>query len=83
LNKWKAYPNPVNDVLIIEKEGGQTNGKIVIEIYSIDGKLLRKWEKQDVQQIELSNLNLLPNGFLLLKISTKNASETIKLSKVQ
>ncbi len=83
LNKWKAYPNPVNDVLIIEKEGSQTNGKIVIEIYSIDGKLLRKWEKQDVQQIELSNLNLLPNGFLFLKISTKNASETIKLSKVQ
>ena len=83
LNKWKAYPNPVNDVLIIENEGSQTNGKIVIEIYSIDGKLLRNWEKQDAQQIELNNLNMLPNGFLLLKISTKNASETIKLSKVQ
>lgn len=82
-NKWKAFPNPVKDLLIIENEGVQINGKIVFEIYSTDGKLLRNWEKQDAQQIELDNLNLLPNGFLLLKISTKNASETIKLSKVQ
>ncbi|HRX13344.1 MAG TPA: S8 family peptidase, partial [Draconibacterium sp.] len=82
-NKWKAFPNPVKDMLIIENEGVQINGKIVFEIYSTDGKLLRNWEKQDAQRIELDNLNLLPNGFLLLKISTNNASETIKLSKVQ
>jgi subtilisin family serine protease len=82
-NKWKVFPNPVNDVLFIENEGGQLNGNIVFEIFSIDGKLLQKWEKQDAQQFELNNLNLLPNGILLLKISTKNATETIKLSKVQ
>ncbi|GAB1450801.1 S8 family serine peptidase [Draconibacterium sp.] len=82
-NQWKAFPNPVGDFLILQKDGSKFQGKINIEIYSIDGKLLQKREKQDAPRIELNNLNILPNGILLLKISTANYTETVKLSKVQ
>jgi hypothetical protein len=81
--KWIAYPNPLSETLILNNSGSQFQGKIKIEIYSIDGKLLRKWEKSDNNRIELNGLNSLPNGILLLKISTANSSETVKLSKVQ
>ena len=80
---WKAYPNPVNDFLILQKNGINFQDKINIEIYSIEGKLLQKWEKQDASRIELYNLNPLPNGILLLKISWANSSETIKISKIR
>ncbi len=83
LNKWKAYPNPISDALILKNKGSQINGEINIEIYSMDGKLLRKWKKPDALQIELNDINSLPKGILLLKISSANSSETIKLSKVQ
>jgi hypothetical protein len=81
--QWIAYPNPVCDLLILQKNGSQIQGKISLEIYSMDGKMLRKWEKADTPRIELDNLNMLPNGILLLKISSGNFSETIKLSKIQ
>jgi hypothetical protein len=81
--KWTAYPNPLKETLMLRKSGNQAENEINIEIYSMDGKLLRKWEKTDSPQIELSGLNTLPNGILLLKISSANSTETIKLSKVQ
>ncbi len=81
--QWIAYPNPFGETLILQKNGSQFQGKVKLEIYSIEGKLLRKWEKPDAPWIELNDLNLLPTGILLLKISSANSSETIKLSKVQ
>lgn len=81
--KWVAYPNPLKETLILRKSGSQVEKEINFEIYTIDGKLLRKWEKTDAPQIELSDINTLPNGILLLKISSANSSEIIKLNKVQ
>jgi hypothetical protein len=81
--QWNAYPNPVGNILVLQKDGSQFQGKIIIGMYSIDGKLLREWEKHDTQRIELNNLSSLPNGILLLKIRSANFTETIKLSKVQ
>lgn len=81
--KWTAYPNPLKETLMLRKSGNQAENEINIEIYSMDGKLLRKWEKTGSPQIELSGLNTLPNGILLLRISSANSTETIKLSKVQ
>ncbi len=80
---WVVYPNPFSGTLFMRKNGNQTENEINIKIYSIDGKLLRTWEKPDSPVIELSDINNLPNGILLLKISSANSSETIKLSKVQ
>ena len=81
--KWVAYPNPLKETLILRKSGNQGEKEINFEIYTINGKLLRKWEKTDAPQIELNDINTLPNGILLLKISSANSSEIIKLSKVE
>ncbi len=80
---WIAYPNPLGEILMLRKSGSELYNEINIEIYSMDGKLLRKWEKPDAPLIELREINSLPIGILLLKINSAKYSETIKLSKVQ
>jgi len=80
---WSAYPNPLSETLFLQNNGSQFDNEIDIQIFSIEGKLLRKWIKHDARLIELNNINSLPNGILLLKISSSNASETIKLSKTK
>ena len=82
-NHWTAYPNPVQDALILQKNGGNYETDINIEIFSMDGKLLQKWNKPVTQRIELRNLQQLPSGILLMKISSSNFTETIKLSKLR
>ncbi len=78
---WTVYPNPVGDMLFILNNGNSRQGEIKIEIFSIDGKLLRSCIKNNGQRIEINDMDSLPNGILLLKISTSVATETIKLSK--
>jgi len=80
--QWTAYPNPVNDVLILRNRNNQFLDNITIEVFTIDGKLVQKWIKPDANRIELRDLNSLPKGILLLKISSAHSSETIKLSKI-
>ena len=79
---WNAYPNPFGDVLILQKRNSQFLEDITIEVFTMDGKLALKWIKNDANRIELRDLNSLPKGILLLKISSANSSETIKLSKI-
>ncbi len=80
--RWLAYPNPVNEKLILSNNNPITEGNTEIEIYSMDGKLLRSWIKRTTPKIELNNLQVLPKGILLLKIKNAGVTETIKLSKV-
>jgi hypothetical protein len=80
--KWLAFPNPVNDRLILKNQSMLNPGEIFIEMYSVDGKLIKKWVKQGASQIELRNLQSVPSGILILKISSLGSTETIKLSKV-
>jgi len=81
--QWTVYPNPVGEVLILQKSSGQLQDEINIEIFSMDGKLVQKWIKSDARRIELRDIQSLPTGILLLKISSAKASETIKLSKIR
>ncbi len=81
--QWTAYPNPVGDVLILQRNNNQIQDAIRIEIFTIDGKLVKQWIKPDANRIELRDLNSLPKGILLLKINGGKSSETIKLSKIQ
>ena len=80
-NEWLVYPNPLEDYLVLQKVGVQVPGKIEIAFYAIDGHLLRKEQKDDASKIILRDLQSLPTGLLLLKVSFNNLSETIKLSK--
>lgn len=86
LNKnagWLVYPNPVTDVIFLRSNIAAVQNHISIEIFTPDGKLVKKWIKSDSQNIELRDIQSLPNGILLLKISTDKSSETIKLNKLQ
>lgn len=80
---WLVYPNPVTDVIFLRKSSTDFQNQIKIEIFTPDGKLVKKWIKPDSQNIELRDIQRLPNGILLLKISSDNHSETIKLNKLQ
>ena len=79
--QWTAFPNPVGDALFLQKNSSQFQDKVRIEIFTMDGKLVQQWIKPDTNRIELRDLNSLPKGILLLKISSSKYSETIKLSK--
>jgi len=80
--QWTAYPNPIGDVLILRNRNNHFLDDITIEVFTLDGKLVQKWIKPNANRIELRDLNSLPKGILLLKISSSNSSETIKLSKI-
>ena len=80
-NQWTAYPNPLSETLYLYKNGNRFADKIEIEIYSMDGKLLRKWIKPDARITEFRDINSLPDGVLLLKINSAKSSEIIKLIK--
>lgn len=81
--QWTAFPNPVSNVLFLQKNSSQFQDKVTIEIFTLDGKLVQQWIKPDTNRIELHDLYSLPKGILLLKISSDKTSETIKLSKTQ
>jgi serine protease AprX len=81
--QWTAFPNPVGDVLILQKNSSQFQDTVRIEIFTMDGKLVQQWIKPDANRIELCDLNSIPKGILLLKISSSKYSEIIKLSKIQ
>lgn len=81
--QWTVYPNPIEDVLILQKNGSRLMNEISIDLFSIDGKLLKKWIRSDASRIELHDMQSLPSGILILKISSDNFSETIKLSKTK
>lgn len=82
-NQWLVYPNPFSGYLVLQKNNSPLQHEVEIDIYSIDGRLLRKWQKPDAPKIELQNISSLPNGILLMKISSANHTEIIKLSKTR
>ena len=73
--------HPLEDYLVLQKNGIQFGGKIEIAFYTVSGRLLRNEQKDDASKIILRDLHSLPTGLLILKISTNNSLETIKLSK--
>ena len=79
--KWFVYPNPAYNYVILEKISGPSSGIVEIDVYTLDGRLLRKWEKPAADQIVLYEIQTLPAGLLILRISSGTGSETAKLSK--
>ncbi len=77
---WLVYPNPARDYIVLQKQTNVTSGKVTIAFYTLDGKLLRKEEKQDAAKILLQNLYGLPSGLLILQIISEDTSEAVKIS---
>ncbi|NOR75862.1 MAG: S8 family serine peptidase, partial [Draconibacterium sp.] len=79
---WFVYPNPIRNFLIVQKNGVVNSDEILIEIYTLEGRLINKWIKPNNPKITLSNIGWLPQGMFLLKISSDEKSQTIKLNKI-
>ena len=75
------YPNPAENYVILERISGTQKEAVEIKVFSVDGKLLKIWEKPGANQIVLNEIQTLPAGLLILKISSGNETEIAKLSK--
>jgi beta-glucanase (GH16 family) len=74
-NKTPTYfPNPVKDVMTIElEENIQEN--IIINIHSIDGKLVKTYQKNITDnQLQINGLSDLNQGYYFINFSTKKKS---------
>ncbi len=72
-NEIRVFPNPVNEKLSID-----FNGTInAIEIYGIDGKLIRSYDKTS-EDLDVSGLS---KGMYILKLKADEASKVCKFLK--
>jgi len=68
-NSVKIYPNPVSDLLTIAKT---TNGKAIIQVYDITGKLMETRQLNNVvEQISVAHLS---QGIYILNMIDANGS---------
>ncbi len=79
--QWTVYPNPVEDVLVLQKTGAQNPGQVKLSFFAVDGRLLMNETRYETSKIVLRGLQALPAGLFILKIETGNTSESVKLSK--
>ena len=76
---WLVYPNPAENYIILQKNSNATEEKIQIAFYTLDGKLLRREQKNDAAKIMLQNLQTLPPGLLILQLVSGDRSEAVKI----
>ena len=81
-DNWLIYPNPVVGDLILQKKSTNT-GKTDIAIFSTDGKILMQKSFSGENRIVIEEMNQLPVGLFILKISSEGEAESFKLSKIQ
>lgn len=81
-NKWFVYPNPIKDILVIQKNDFSGSEEINIEIYTLEGRLIKSWRKPNLKKIFLTDIADLPHGILLLRLSSDQNTQTIKLNKI-
>jgi ABC-type phosphate transport system substrate-binding protein len=79
-SKWKVYPNPVGDYLVLQYLGSSVGTEINIELYTGTGQMVKKWIKPVSQTIRLNDIPAV-SGILLLRIESTTHTETIKLTK--
>lgn len=75
---FRAYPNPVNDVLNIDLTGVATRG--TISILTLEGKLLQEQKTNGVNTVAL-NLSHLPQGIYLCRYVSTTEIKTVKIIK--
>ncbi|MFD0777680.1 T9SS type A sorting domain-containing protein [Flavobacterium myungsuense] len=72
--KFSIYPNPFSDIVNIIG----INGNASFNLFTIDGKLIKKGKLEENNQI---NLNDLSKGLYLLQLTSDGKAETKKIIK--
>ena len=76
VSKIQLYPNPVKEALFIESDG---NARILqVDIYSLNGRMIRSMSTEGLQRIEL-NVDGLRKGIYLLRIRTDDSELSRKM----
>ncbi len=79
-NDFIVYPNPAIEKLTIKLNGTLKNDAI-IELFSIDGKLVYSDKFLKLKESMIIDINNLSQGLYLLRISNVEFNSTIKFSK--
>ena len=79
---WTISPNPFSQSLFIKKQGSAMNQTTEIHIYSLQGTCVYRASFDPCGAIHLTNLANLPEGILIVKISSGTQSEQFKLIKI-
>jgi hypothetical protein len=62
---WKFYPNPANDILMIEGNNEESR----VQLWSIEGKLIRELSLRGAQMVNVSDLQ---NGIYTIRLIDDN-----------
>ncbi len=80
-SNWKVYPNPVRNRMMIQTDIA-VNETINIQLISMDGHVLKHWQRKAVQKIEIDDLEGISEGIFIVRITGENSSESVKISKI-
>ncbi|WP_297090979.1 S8 family serine peptidase [uncultured Draconibacterium sp.] len=80
---WKIFPNPFQNKIVLKRARALNEQEILISLYSMDGVMVKTWQRFGASSIVLDNLHDLQLGIYLLAVQTKAGVETFKINKVQ
>lgn len=82
-NLITAFPNPVKDFTTVQMEFAKAE-QVTMSLYDVDGKTMQNYIIQVVKGINTKkvDLNNLPSGNYMLKVTTVSDVKTIKLIKL-
>ncbi|WP_347838329.1 S8 family serine peptidase [uncultured Draconibacterium sp.] len=80
---WKIFPNPFQNKIVLQTARVLNEQEILISLYSMDGVMVKTWQRFGASSIVLDNLHDLQYGIYLLAVQTKAGVETFKINKVQ
>ena len=75
-NEISVYPNPANDVIIIVSN---SPGNYLVEIYSVDGRLLYNYESNGTSEIDVSNFE---SGIFIITIKSNDVVQKERILKL-
>jgi len=77
---YKLFPNPVQDQLTIWSLSTEMK-ELQINLYSLQGKLLKSWHKSAIQKVQL-DLPSLTTGIYLVRITDGSNNESYKINVI-
>ena len=80
-NEWTVVPNPFHEYILLHNTKNDYEDKLHLCIYNLQGICLYQTNIDASETVLLNNLANLPNGFLILSISSKSRVDRMKVLK--
>ncbi len=77
---YKLFPNPVKDRLTIWSLSSEIK-ELQIDLYSLQGKLLKSWNESSTQKVQL-DIPKLTTGIYLVRINNGSKNESYKINVI-